>query len=149
MPRDPRLIIPFPIETAEFGMAKDPSVVRVGLRFSVNWAAIWEQPASYLYEVYDHDHRLLYVGITDWFAQRWSAHLGKSWWARHAQIGYILLRGYTSRREARKAEAVAIAEHRPQYNTKPERRYLTIAADEGIEEDVLIAELVPVGGRNG
>lgn len=149
MPRDQRLHIKFPIDVGVFGMALDPSIVRVGLRFTVNWASISAQPSSYLYEIYDQDQRLLYVGITDWFAQRWSAHLSKSWWARNAHISFILLRGYTSRREARKAEAAAIAEHRPPYNTKPERRYLGIATSEGIEEDVLIAELVPVGDIHG
>jgi hypothetical protein len=143
--KDERLYTTDQLETGPNGDLIDPSIIRVGRAFTVNWAFIDDDPVSYVYQVYDKHDRLIYVGITDEFASRWSAHLGKSWWARSVDIRFVMLCGYRSRYEARVVEALLISEHRPPCNTKPELKYLGIAQTIDRPEDVLTAELVPVG----
>lgn len=141
MPRDK--LYKFPMETGPNGDLIDSSVVRVGRAFRVNWAFVNDNPASYLYEVYDRHHRLVYVGITDNFAARWSAHLRSSWWATSIEIDCVILRGYTSRSDARMVEAMLIADEKPPCNVKPEHKYLRLVNHLGEPDDILTAELVP------
>lgn len=125
----------------------DPNRVHVGRHFTVNWAFITEAATirCYVYEVYDASHTLLYVGITDGFPGRWSAHLSKSWWTREATVDYVILTGYESRSAARKVEATLIHDRAPIYNTKPEWKFLRLARSTGLPDDSLIAELLPTG----
>ena len=80
------------------------------------------------YEVWDSMGRLAYVGIADDFPKRWSQHLRMSWWLGEIEIWYVDVRGYRSRLDARMAEAAAINEQSPVYNTAHEaaayREYL-------------------------
>lgn len=136
--------------TRESGLAvgrpngeSDPALVRVGRSFTVNWAFFNGNPQCCSYEVYDRHNRLVYVGITGDFAARWTSHLKSSWWARSVDIFCVLLRGYTSRHDARKYEAAMIDQFKPPCNTKPELKYLRFAQIEGMPTDILTAELWP------
>ena len=143
MPRNKRLNLTFPLEKNPNGDLADPSIVRVGCSFQVNWAFVNANPECYVYEVYDKHHRLVYVGVTNDFATRWGAHLGSSWWARSVDIDFVLLRGYPSRFEARVVEALTINEHRPPCNVKPEQKYFRIGSTRERPFSILTAELVP------
>ena len=67
-----------------------------------------------LYRFFDADERLLYVGIAVNPPSRWQGHKGeKEWWydARRATLTW-----FSSRGEAERAEAEAIASERPLHN---------------------------------
>ncbi|MET0716387.1 MAG: GIY-YIG nuclease family protein [Mycetocola sp.] len=121
----------------------DPARVNVGRSFTVNWAFINDTARCYVYEVIDRNGRVVYVGITGDFSQRWNSHLQSSWWAKSIDILCVILSGYRSRFDARMVEALLIDEHQPPCNTKPETKHLRIARSNGRPDDVLTAELVP------
>lgn len=141
--KDRNLRVHLPAKLGPNGDLEDPSILNVGKSFVANWAFIDEHPAQYMYEVYDRHMRAVYVGITDWFPSRWSAHLRASWWATSVDISCVILSGFRSRFEARLAEALFIAEHRPPCNIKPELKYLRIARSRERPNDVMTAELLP------
>lgn len=66
-----------------------------------------------LYRLYDAEDRLLYVGITVNLQDRMSDHQKQSWWLRVASRTVTL---HASRREAAKAEMVAIHDEHPLLN---------------------------------
>jgi len=67
-----------------------------------------------LYRLYDVDDHLLYVGISQNFAQRWSQHAGlKPWWA---DVARTTVEHFPDRSEALAAEREAIRSEQPIYN---------------------------------
>lgn len=133
----------------------DPSRVRVGRHFHTRWAFITEgiEVTNYVYEVYERGEfgfaaeHPVYVGVTSKFSSRWSSHLSQSWWIPEARVLCVTLTGYATRTDARKAEAALINEHRPRFNTKPERRYLRLAQASGLPDPAITAELAPTNWR--
>ena len=122
--------------------------IRVGRGFKVNWPTTFieseDNPGAYVYEVLDRHERIVYVGITGDFAARWSSHLRQSWWATSVDICRVRLSGWRSRSDARKIEALTIAQFSPPCNTKPERKYLRLAqADRRLAEVLFVADLRP------
>jgi len=67
-----------------------------------------------LYRHYDGAGRLLYVGITDCFAQRDRQHLVDSYW--HADVRQSVIVWYQTREAALIAERCAIGVENPVYN---------------------------------
>lgn len=131
---------------AEHGFSR----LHVGRRFSVSWefSDQHESVSSWVYEVYGPKHQVLYVGVTDGFAGRWSAHLSKSQWAPQAPVECVVLLGFESRRAARITEASLIDEHKPPFNRKPETKYLSIARRDGMPDEAVVAALKPTGWRH-
>lgn len=91
-------------------------------------------PANcWVYEVWDTQGRLAYVGIADNFEKRWRSHQHSSWWLSEIEIWYVSVHGFRSRREARKIEAAVINTQSPVYNTRREtssyRCYLATSHD--------------------
>ncbi len=136
----------------------DPSVLKVGRRFAGNWLFVSSQrrALSYVYEVYERDTATgfasaapSYVGVTDCFATRWTAHVSNSRWPALLDLSCVIISGYASRPEARTVEAHLIDRHRPVYNTKSERKYLRIARASGVPREVFTAELLPTGWERG
>lgn len=123
----------------------------VGPDFDLGWIFIDEtrQAHSYLYEIHEPAAwnpkfaatHPVYVGITDSFPGRWASHKRQSWWFDRVNVLCVQLTGFETRDDARKAEALAIVEHRPAYNTKEERRWAAIAASSPPGYDVFTAEL--------
>lgn len=74
----------------------------------------------WLYEVWDDQNRLAYVGIADDFDRRWRQHVSKSWWLNEINVATVYVIGYQSRSEAKQLEAAVIHEQHPVYNTAPE-----------------------------
>lgn len=73
-----------------------------------------QQPPTYVYEAYDAEGTLLYVGITDNVTARLKAHShGKEWWS---QVDQITTESFSSRTLALAAEAERIRTRRPRYN---------------------------------
>lgn len=91
-------------------------------------------PACWVYEVWDTQHRLVYVGIADNFERRWAQHVAKSWWLGEVEVWYVDLCGYRSRGDARQVEAGMINDQHAVYNTNLEapayRAYCRMWADE-------------------
>lgn len=87
----------------------------------------------WVYEVWDTQRRLAYVGIADNFEKRWRQHLRSSWWLGEIDIWYVTVYGYRSRWEARQVEAVVINTQSPVYNTA--REYAAYEAYNGIWQD--------------
>ena len=87
----------------------------------------------WVYEVWDTQHRLAYVGIADNFERRWRQHCTSSWWLGEIDVWYIDLHGYRTRNEAEQVEAATINEQSPVYNTRLETRayarYLRLWSD--------------------
>ena len=132
----------------------DPARACIGRHFTVNWAFddLARQPRAYVYEVYEADPTFgfaaehpVYVGMTGSFAARWSGHLSKTWWIGLPKVLCVILTGYETRHEARRVEAALIAEHDPIFNTKSERKFLRLAQELGVPEDIFTAELTPSG----
>jgi hypothetical protein len=71
------------------------------------------------YQVWE-GNRLLYVGIADDFASRWSAHVRSSWWLGEVSFDRIEVTGWPSREVARWSEASVINQQSPIYNTARE-----------------------------
>lgn len=68
-----------------------------------------------LYRFYDEADQLLYVGVTNDPARRFSQHESdKPWWIKVASIK--LQRGFANRMELEAAEIAAIEAERPRYN---------------------------------
>lgn len=74
----------------------------------------------WVYEVWDTQGRLAYVGIADDFPKRWAQHKRMSWWMGEIDIWYVDLLGFRSRWEARQVEAATIHGQNPVYNTARE-----------------------------
>lgn len=72
--------------------------------------------AHYVYRVYDHDGRLIYVGFTRNLAQRLQMHRYgyTAWW--NNQAAKTVAKVYRTEREARDAEMAAIQSERPRWN---------------------------------
>lgn len=91
-------------------------------------------PSCWVYEVWDTQGRLAYVGIADDFAKRWAQHLRMSWWLGEIDVWYVEVFGYRTRWEARQVEACVINEQNPVYNTSRETgaylEYLRLNEDE-------------------
>lgn len=67
-----------------------------------------------LYRFFDGNGVLLYVGITDDTARRWSAHrTQKPWWR---DVARKTVEWYGDRESAERAERIAIGRERPLYN---------------------------------
>lgn len=79
-----------------------------------------DDACCWVYEVWDTQSRLAYVGIADQFERRWIQHQRNSWWLGEIDIWYVRLEGFNSRWEARQVEAAVINEQSPVYNTNPE-----------------------------
>lgn len=72
------------------------------------------QERTALYRLYDLNDSLLYVGIANNPATRWSYHAGeKTWWP---QVERKTLQWFPSRAEAEQAEILAITTEDPRYN---------------------------------
>lgn len=137
----------------------DPCLLHPGRSFRVNWlfGNHVHDAGAVVYEVYEasatHPRRAathpVYVGIAESFTARWSSHRSKSWWFDRVNVMCVLLAGYPSREDARKVEAELIAEHRPAYNTKPERRHLALARELPPREYLFLAELEHLAGAHG
>lgn len=84
------------------------------------WAARRGGDMCHVYEVWDDRGRLAYVGIADDFERRWDQHLRSSWWLGEIRVWHVTVRTYPSRFHARMAEAAAINEQAPVYNTAHE-----------------------------
>lgn len=79
-----------------------------------------------VYEIYDEDGRLLYVGVTDDFERRMRQHAHTKWWWNPDQQHSIVFE-YPNRGEALRVEAETIRSQRPVYNlalVRPEDAYL-------------------------
>ncbi|TFD74713.1 GIY-YIG nuclease family protein [Cryobacterium fucosi] len=74
----------------------------------------------FMYQVFDTDERLVYVGIADNFERRWQQHVSMSWWLGEIAVQRIEVWGYRSRFEARLVEAFMINVHHPIYNINKE-----------------------------
>lgn len=88
---------------------------------------------SVVYRFFSTNGELLYVGVSLSVFQRIMSHRTKNW---HKDIANVTLEHFSDRREAMDAEAAAIREHQPRYNTvhtnrapKPVGRHR--AADQG------------------
>lgn len=71
-----------------------------------------------LYRLYDVEKRLLYIGITNNPTTRWQQHArtkGESWWS---DVATKELEWFDSRRDAEKAEVIAIRTEGPPYNDR-------------------------------
>lgn len=146
-PNDPS--VPVPNYTPPW--EADHIRLRLGRDFELGWIFIDEsrEATSFLYEIsepsrWNPDHvapHPVYVGITDSFPERWAAHRRKSWWFERINPLCVQLTGFETREDARKAEALAIREHRPAYNTKEELRWAQIADDSPPGYDVFTAEI--------
>lgn len=80
------------------------------------------QPARcWVYEVWDEQNRLAYVGIADDFDRRWRQHASRSWWLSEICVARIYVYGYRTRAEARYVEAETIHDQSPIYNTNLEQ----------------------------
>ena len=67
-----------------------------------------------LYHIYDASDLLLYIGISENFDRRWQEHAkAQPWWDEHQ---WMRVYWYDTRKEAEKAEALAIEAETPKYN---------------------------------
>jgi len=121
--------------------------ISVGRSFTVEWGYCNSLPACYVYKVIDQDEQVVYIGITNAFAARWTSHRQSSVWARSMVISRVILTGYESRREARMVEARLIDKYQPPCNTKREQKYLRIVRAEGGPAFLMAAELTPTKRR--
>jgi len=102
---------------------------RIVERHPSAYAVYSTRPAAqcWLYEVWDDQNRLAYVGIADDFDRRWRQHVSKSWWLNEIEVKQVYVFGYRSRSEAKQVEAATIHDQHPVYNTALEtgsyRRY--------------------------
>jgi predicted GIY-YIG superfamily endonuclease len=129
----------------------DPALIDVSRRFSVAWliGSDFDDAECFVYEVFERDvetgfaqEHPVYVGITRNFPARWGEHRRASWWFFYVKPACILLSGYLTRADALKVEAQLIAEHRPRFNTKEERRHLAWAQAQPPRPRLFTAELV-------
>lgn len=82
----------------------------------------WRPEARcWVYEVWDTQNRLCYVGVADDFDRRWRQHYSKSWWMREIRVERVYVDGYETRSFARQVEAETIHDQSPVYNTMMER----------------------------
>jgi hypothetical protein len=73
-----------------------------------------------LYRLYDDNDRLLYVGVTHSLSNRFGQHAeGKPWWP---QVRRRTAAWYEDRKQVLAAEARAIMDEEPLYNTKGRRK---------------------------
>lgn len=69
---------------------------------------------TFVYEIFDAEDRLLYVGVTQSLKQRLSGHRAtKPWWG---EVSYVQRTSYDTRAAAIAAEAEAIRSGDPKYN---------------------------------
>lgn len=138
-----------PVYTPPWG--GDHITIATGSDFELNWIFADESREArvFLYELYEPSARdpsrsalhPVYVGITGSFPARWASHRRASWWFERVNPLCVILTGFETRADARKAEAISIREHRPAYNTKEERRWAAIADASPPRPDVFSAEL--------
>lgn len=97
-------------------MARVIEVQRPDLGYDAKEVRCW------VYEIWDTQNRLAYVGIADNWERRWTQHQRKSWWLNEITVQRIYLFGYRTRLEAQESEAEVIATQSPVYNTNQEHR---------------------------
>lgn len=95
-------------------MTRISEIPRPDLDYDNKAARCW------VYEVWDTQNRLAYVGIADNWERRWAQHESKSWWLNEITVQRIYLNGYRTRAEAQETEAEVIATQSPVYNTRQE-----------------------------
>lgn len=87
--------------------------------------------ANSLYRLFDASDRLLYIGISNSALARWEAHRkSKPWWP---EVANVSVEHFDSRQAAFAAEALAIKEEGPPYNSQ---RLVAEPVDEAPEEDL-------------
>lgn len=75
----------------------------------------------FVYRAYDHEYRLLYVGVTHNLTQRFTTHRSQSPWFREMATVRLIgpFVGLNARRRAMAVESSIIRTEKPAYNANP------------------------------